>query len=132
LVVPSTLSRTTHVLLVLHGQQRNAEEYCGSWVDWAAQADYIVVCPEFSGDDWPGSAGYNLGNVFADDDGRGAVNPEGEWAFTVVEQVHRHPVPPVGPLRGRAVRAPIPAVQAAVAGPVRDRGQRRLVHRTGP
>lgn len=89
-VVPSTLSRATHVLLVLHGQQRNAEEYCGSWVDWAAQADYVVVCPEFGDDDWPGSAGYNLGNVFAGYDGRGAVNPEGEWAFTAVEQLHRH------------------------------------------
>ncbi|MGQ0776656.1 MAG: hypothetical protein ACT4NY_19885 [Pseudonocardiales bacterium] len=88
-VVPSTLSSATHVLFVLHGQDRNAKEYCQSWVDWAAKADYVVLCPEFDNDDWSGSAGYNLGNVFAEDDGKGVVNPEQEWAFTVVEQVHR-------------------------------------------
>lgn len=87
-VVPSTLSPATHVLLVLHGVGRDAEEYCASWVDWAAEADYLVLCPEFDEDDWPGSAGYNLGNVFSDD-GDGEVNPQQQWAFTAAEQVHR-------------------------------------------
>ncbi|MDQ3763442.1 MAG: hypothetical protein M3460_17980 [Actinomycetota bacterium] len=87
-VIPSTLSPATHVLLVLHGKGRDAEQYCASWVDWAAEADYLVLCPEFDEDDWPGSAGYNLGNVFADDGG-GEVNPEEQWAFTAAEQVHR-------------------------------------------
>ncbi len=88
-VVPGSLTRATHVLLVMHGQGRNAEEYCESWVDWAGRADHLVLCPEFDDDDWSGSAGYNLGNVFTEDDGAGEVNPEQEWAFTVAEQVHR-------------------------------------------
>jgi poly(3-hydroxybutyrate) depolymerase len=89
-VVPSTLSRATQLLLVMHGKGRNADEYCQSWVDWAAKADYIVLCPQFDEDEWPGSAGYNLGNVFTGEDGSGRVNPEEEWAFTVAERVHRH------------------------------------------
>jgi hypothetical protein len=88
-VVPATLSRATHLLLVMHGHGRNAEDYCESWVDWAAKSDYIVLCPEFDEDDWPGSAGYNLGNVFTGDNGTGQVNPEEKWAFTVAEQVPR-------------------------------------------
>lgn len=87
-VVPSTLSPATHVLLVLHGVGRDAEEYCASWVGWAAEADYLVLCPEFDEQDWPGAAGYNLGNVFSDDEG-GEVNPEQRWAFTAAEDVHR-------------------------------------------
>ncbi|MGH3978842.1 MAG: hypothetical protein ACRDRZ_07560 [Pseudonocardiaceae bacterium] len=87
-IVPSTLSPATHVLLVLHGVGRDAEEYCASWVDWASKADYLVLCPEFDEEDWPGAAGYNLGNVFSDDEG-GEVNPEEKWAFTAAEKVHR-------------------------------------------
>lgn len=56
-------SATATILIVMHGVERNAAEYRDAWADLARDRDMIVVAPEFSDDDFPGSAEYNLGGL---------------------------------------------------------------------
>jgi poly(3-hydroxybutyrate) depolymerase len=86
-IVPSSWTDETHLQVIMHGTGRNADEYCDDWIAWALRADRIVVCPEFTDSAWPGSRGYNLGNVFTGDDGAGSKNAEASWAFTVVDDL---------------------------------------------
>lgn len=87
---PRRLGSQTRLAIVMHGVLRNAAEYLDEWVDWAQEADYAVACPCFDAGGWPGARSYNLGNVFARDGGRGARNPEPQWAFTAVEKLADH------------------------------------------
>jgi hypothetical protein len=88
IVVPRTLSAKTRVIVVMSGLNRNADEYINSWKDWVSRNDYIAVSPTFDEENWGGSRGYNLGNVFTGDEGKGALNPRSKWSFTVVEGIH--------------------------------------------
>ena len=49
--------------------------------------NFIVIVPEFSEANFPGGDQYNLGNVYVDGDNPTAntLNPESEWAFSVIE-----------------------------------------------
>ena len=87
--VPPTLSPATKIVLVMAGQQRDADAYLDSWIEWASRNDYIALAPQFDEAHWPGSRGYMLGNVFTGEDGAGRENPEPQWSFTVVEGIHR-------------------------------------------
>lgn len=75
------------ILFVLHGNGRNAVEYRNAWIEEANTKDFIVVAPEFSDGDFPGGDGYILGNVFVDGDNPSpaTLNPEEDWAFSVIE-----------------------------------------------
>jgi len=89
IVVPSTLSASTHIVMVMHGNGRNADEYINTWVGWASQNNYIALAPRFDDSSWPGSRSYHSGNIFTGDDGAGTKNPEAKWSFTVVEGIHQ-------------------------------------------
>jgi len=86
--VPPAVSERTRVAVVMHGKLRNAAEYLEPWIAWAADTDQIVLAPCFDRARWPGSRGYNLGNVFSGPDGGGERLPESRWSFTVVEALH--------------------------------------------
>jgi hypothetical protein len=75
------------ILFVLHGAGRNAVEYRNAWVGEANSHKFIVITPKFSSDAFPGGDAYNLGNVFVDGDNPSAttLNPEQDWAFSVIE-----------------------------------------------
>lgn len=81
---PQGLEPDAPVLFVMHGTLRNGQDYRDQWTDLADDHGFLVVVPEFSEDHWPGSRGYNLGNM-RDEDGQPL--PEDEWAFTVVEDL---------------------------------------------
>jgi len=81
---PSGLTVDAPILFVMHGTLRNGEEYRDQWVDLSEAHDFLLVVPEFSHDGWSGSEGYNLGRM---QDSEGAVLPEEQWAFTVIEDV---------------------------------------------
>jgi dienelactone hydrolase len=70
------------VVFVMHGQQRNAEEYRDQWHELAMQHGFTLVVPEFSREAFPGSAAYNLGNV-RDGDGRRVTSER--WSYHVIE-----------------------------------------------
>jgi hypothetical protein len=87
--VPPTLSSATKIVVVMAGQQRDADAYLDSWIEWASRNDYIALAPQFDEVHWPGSRGYMLGNVFKGEDGAGGETPESQWSFTVVEGIHQ-------------------------------------------
>lgn len=72
------------IVFVLHGMQRNADEYRDQWFDLAIEHDFLLVVPEFSERHFPEARSYNLGNV-ADAEGR--PRPRREWSFSAIEPI---------------------------------------------
>ncbi len=73
---------SARVLIVMHGQQRDAERYRDEWLPYARERDAILVVPEFSEDQYPGPERYNLGNLV---DANGNANPHDQWSYSVIE-----------------------------------------------
>jgi len=85
--VPDAADALSSVVLVFHGQNRNADEYRDAWIDKADRYGFVVAAPEFSEVFYPSEQAYNLGNVFVDGD---RPSPDGQnepasWTFTIVE-----------------------------------------------
>ncbi|WP_299520978.1 hypothetical protein [Winogradskyella sp.] len=85
--IPPNSNSSTPILIVFHGAGRNANEYRNSFINKANLHSFIVLVPEFSASTFPGGDGYNLGNVYVDGDNPtlSSLNPEEEWAFSVIE-----------------------------------------------
>lgn len=81
---PEGLGRAPRVVIVQHGAARNGETYREAWIPLAEQYRFLLVVPEFSREQFPGSRLYNLGNVFARD---GARNPPEEWTYGALERI---------------------------------------------
>ncbi|MCF6270261.1 MAG: T9SS type A sorting domain-containing protein [Melioribacteraceae bacterium] len=88
LILPPTLSKNSNFVMVMHGTDRNADDYADSWKDFVNKSDYIIAAPEFSDADWPYSRSYNLGNMFTRSNGNGNLNPTYKWTFSVVSNIH--------------------------------------------
>lgn len=63
------------VVIVLHGVNRNADDYARNWRALASEYGLRVYVPEFSGRAFPGAAHYNLGGI----------GTEGPHAFAAIE-----------------------------------------------
>ena len=90
LYVPEELTDSTPVVIVMHGASRDVDRY---FDDWSAQAKlhgFVVVVPEFTVEDFKGSARYNLGHVF--DAETGLRRAEESWTFSVIEPLFDHVV----------------------------------------
>ncbi|MEM9682961.1 MAG: hypothetical protein AAF942_06835 [Pseudomonadota bacterium] len=72
------------IVFVMHGTNRNGATYRDNWVELAQRDGFLVVVPEFTKSQFPGSRRYNMGNVFRAAGGR---KPQEEWAFNVIEGV---------------------------------------------
>jgi pimeloyl-ACP methyl ester carboxylesterase len=85
--IPENKTETTEVLIVLHGDGRNAKDYRDALITDAQTKGFIVIAPEFSEQNFPNGDGYNLGNVFIDGDNPTAttLNPEAKWSFSIIE-----------------------------------------------
>ncbi|WP_249976304.1 hypothetical protein [Vreelandella olivaria] len=83
--VPEGADAQTPTVFVLTGIRRNADEYRDAWVEAADQYNFTIVVPRFSPQDYPGVAGYNLGNLTTED---GEVNPPEEWSFSVIDALY--------------------------------------------
>jgi|GEM_PF-360999 len=70
------------IVFVHHGNSRDGDEYRDAWISSANSYNFIVISPEFSAADFPGSLYYMTG--FVQDEG-GAVNPEELWTFSIIE-----------------------------------------------
>ncbi len=81
---PAVVTATTPVWFIMHGTERNADEYRDYFVRFAAEQRALVVAPKFDAPNWPGTAGYNLGNISksATD-----LTPQAErdWSFSKIE-----------------------------------------------
>lgn len=52
------------ILIVMHGMHRDPDAYLEPWIEWARRHRVILAAPEFHEAYFPGSHGYNLGNIF--------------------------------------------------------------------
>ncbi|MBF2055149.1 MAG: hypothetical protein IGS03_16995 [Candidatus Sericytochromatia bacterium] len=84
---PPNLRPEDPIVFVMHGVKRNGQKYRDSWVKHAQNKRFLLLVPEFSQQAYPGSAGYNLGNMFA---ASGRPNAPDLWGFTVIEQLFDH------------------------------------------
>lgn len=57
-------NKSDPVVLVLHGVFRNPDIYRDRWIDLAEEHGMFVLAPLFSNESFPGTTGYNLGNIF--------------------------------------------------------------------
>jgi hypothetical protein len=87
--IPSTLSPASRILMVMHGNNRTADEFCDIWRSWATQNDYVLLCPYYDLVNWPNTGMYQMGNVFSADDCGGTMNPEARWTFTIDLGIHQ-------------------------------------------
>ncbi len=85
--IPPGDTRNMPVVMVFHGDERNAEDYRDIWVDAANQHGFMVFAPEFTEQYFPGGNYYILGNVFTDGNNPTSAiqNPEAQWTFSAIE-----------------------------------------------
>lgn len=69
-------------VLVLHGMKRNADEYRDAWIELAREHGFFVIVPLFTEECFPGTVGYNLGNVFQSETDL-TRNPVSTWSYRV-------------------------------------------------
>ncbi len=79
---PPSLDRNSAVFIVMHGNSRTAKGYRDAWKKHAHKYGFLLIVPEFSKKDFPGSRSYHLGNRF-DKDGKSI--PEHLWSFSVID-----------------------------------------------
>lgn len=79
---PDTADTSLPLVIVMHGQGRNASEYRDQWIEAARAHHFAIAAPEFARSDFPAASHYNLGNR-VDADGR-AVAPA-LWSFSAIE-----------------------------------------------
>ena len=72
------------ILFVMHGTNRNADVYRDNWIQYSIRHKVLILAPEFSRSDFPGSRFYNLGNMF-DDEGNSI--PEEKWTFSAIDPI---------------------------------------------
>jgi hypothetical protein len=87
--IPASLSPASRILVVMHGNNRTADEFCDIWRSWATQHDYVLLCPYYDLVHWPNTGMYQMGNVFSADDCGGTMNPESRWTFTIDLGIHQ-------------------------------------------
>ena len=77
------------MVVVFHGSNRNAEEYCRNWKGYAEENNLLVICPEFTKQKYPGARYYSTGNVMDRFDGSGRIQPKDLWVFSSVNRIIR-------------------------------------------
>ncbi len=87
IVVPFGQSPSTHVVFIMHGINRNAEDYIAPWRDFAIRNNFIAIAPQFSETYYPSTRSYHLGNMFTGKDGTGSLIPETQWTFSLVGEI---------------------------------------------
>ncbi len=81
--IPPATTKETPILVVMHGDSRDAKSYHKTWRPLAAAYRAILVTPEFSAADWPRSRHYQQGNIQTVDN---ATKPRAVWSFTALER----------------------------------------------
>jgi len=82
--LPANGKPDTPVLFVMHGVKRDAERYRDEWLPHAKKRGFILVTPEFSEKDFPGSDSYNSGNMVDEKD---RPLPRAQWSFSYLEPI---------------------------------------------
>ena len=81
---PPGITPRSPVVFVMHGVQRNGEDYLNEWIEAATAKKFLLVVPEFSKAQFPGEEGYIYGNTV---DEAGRAIPRDQWAFGLIEPI---------------------------------------------
>ena len=84
-----TYERGDPPVIVFHGMNRNPADYRDAWIDDARRFGLFVIVPYFSEAQYPGTVGYNLGNLFPSESDR-TPNPGEVSSFRVPKLVFDH------------------------------------------
>ena len=84
--IPSGEISSMPVLFVMHGMDRNGDEYRDQWIEQADKYGFIVLVPTFSSEQFPDEF-YQRGNVTSED---GSYNPENERVYVLIEEVFNY------------------------------------------
>lgn len=84
-IPPSVDASAAPIMFMMHGAKRGAARYVSEWDQIADREGFIVIAPEFTREDFPGSAGYNLGNRATRSDH--TPIEESLWSFSAIELV---------------------------------------------
>jgi hypothetical protein len=90
--IPTNSTPTTPILIVLHGNDRDALYSRNQLIASANQLNFMVVAPEFSEQYYPGGDAFNLGNIFVDGDNPSTqtLNAENNWTFSAIEPIFEY------------------------------------------
>jgi hypothetical protein len=83
--VPKQMTPETPIVFVMHGVNRDGARYRDDWAGHAERGGFILVVPTFSKKQFPGAAGYNLGNIKTWKGG--APVPRAQWALSAIEPI---------------------------------------------
>lgn len=81
---PVGLAPDRPVVFVMHGVNRNADDYRDQWHELALEHDFMLVVPEFNQRNFPASIGYNLGYL---EDENGKARPKSLWSYSAIEPI---------------------------------------------
>jgi len=83
---PKKSLNNAQIIFVFHGNGRNPAEYLNYWKEFAnaSPRNAVIVVPEFSKEDFPGSLMYMQGSVFDSD---GNALDESEWTFSLIDPI---------------------------------------------
>jgi poly(3-hydroxybutyrate) depolymerase len=86
---PKNFTPDTPILFVMHGVNRNADDYRDNWIALAEANNLLIVAPEFGSDNFPKAWAYNLGNVMSHVDADGTFHPapQKDWSFPIIERI---------------------------------------------
>jgi len=70
------------IVVVMHGDERNAVGYRDAWADLIDDQNIAVVVPEFTSSGFRGSRAYHQGGIL---DPEGMVLPASQWTFSYIE-----------------------------------------------
>jgi hypothetical protein len=73
------------VVLLFHGVFRNPDVYRDGWIELANEYGLFVMAPLFSEENFPGTQGYNLGNIFDQESPSNGseLNDERNWSYHI-------------------------------------------------
>lgn len=87
--IPSEAHAASPVLLVFHGNGRDAEYSRNLLIKEAENKGVIAICPEFSSKLFPGSNEYQLGGMFKDGENAkiSELRPSDQWTFSLIDRL---------------------------------------------
>lgn len=85
--IPSGDRKNMPIVLIFHGEERNAIDYRDIWINASNKYGFMVFAPEFNTVDFPGGSSYIIGNVFQDGNypTPQTLNNENLWTFSIIE-----------------------------------------------
>lgn len=84
---PICFTRTTPIVMLLHGSDRAAAFFRDCWKSFADRYGFLVVVPEFDAQTFPGPETYNYGNVRQSMASNSLFNSEHLWSYSIIDRL---------------------------------------------